>query len=81
MKLLTTLEDTLRREPNYVADDGHLKKWVIVNKAQNFDETLLALLLAEPDLKAHFFRSIAGALVFDQPLFVAFMEQKKLPQR
>lgn len=76
MKLLNTLEETLRREPNYVADDGHLKKWVIISKAQNFDETLLSLLLSHPDLKTHFFLPIAGSLVFNQPLFVAFMEQK-----
>ena len=76
MKLLNTLEETLRREPNYVADDGHLKKWVIISKAQNFDETLLTLLLSQPDVKAHFFLPVAGVLVFNQPLFVAFMEQK-----
>lgn len=54
MQLLNTLEETLRKESNYVSDDGHLKKWVVINKAQNYDETLLALLLGEPDLKSLF---------------------------
>ena len=38
MKLFETLEQQLKKEPNFVTDDGDLKKWVVLNKAQNFDE-------------------------------------------
>lgn len=44
MKLYKTLESQLKKEPNYVSDNGELKKWVVINKAQNFDEELIALL-------------------------------------
>ena len=30
MKLLETLEKTLKKEPNFITDNGELKKWVII---------------------------------------------------
>ena len=81
MKLYTTLEQHVKKEPNFVTDNGELKKWVVLNKAQNFDEELIALLLEEPTLKEKFFVEIAGATVFLQNLFIQFLEQKKLPER
>src|SRR5690606_9198358 len=76
MKLYTTLEQQLKKEPNFVTDNGELKKWVVLNKAQNFDEELIALLLQEPTLKEKFFKEIAGVTIFNQNLFVQFLEQK-----
>lgn len=76
MKLYTTLEQQLKKEPNFVTDNGELKKWVVLNKAQNFDEELIGLLLDNADLKEKFFISVKGTLVFNQDLFVQFLEQK-----
>src|SRR5690554_7316631 len=76
MKLYQTLEHQLKKEPNYVTDNGELKKWVVINKAQNFDEELIELLLANEELKTRFFKEIAGVTVFNQNLFVQFLEQK-----
>ena len=76
MKLYTTLEQQLKKEPNFVTDNGELKKWVVLNKAQNFDEELIGLLLDNADLKEKFFISVKGTLVFNQSLFVQFLEQK-----
>lgn len=76
MRIYHLLEQTLRKEPNYVSDDGHLKKWVVISKAQNFDEELLALLIDEPEIKAEFFKEIHQHWVFDQNRFVQFLEQK-----
>ena len=76
MKLYTTLEQQLKKEPNFVTDNGELKKWVVLNKAQNFDEELIGLLLDNADLKEKFFISVKGTLVFNQNLFVQFLEQK-----
>ncbi|WP_313100512.1 site-specific DNA-methyltransferase [Epilithonimonas sp.] len=76
MKLYTTLEQQLKKEPNYVTDNGELKKWVVLNKAQNFDEVLIGLLLDNEDLKEKFFVNVKGTLVFNQNLFVQFLEQK-----
>lgn len=76
MRIYHLLEQTLRKEPNYITDDGHLKKWVVISKAQNFDEELLALLIDEPELKAEFFKEIHQHWIFDQNRFVQFLEQK-----
>ena len=76
MKLYTTLEQQLKKEPNFVTDNGELKKWVVLNKAQNFDEELIGLLLDNTDLKEKFFVNVKGTLVFNQNFFVQFLEQK-----
>ncbi len=76
MKLYVTLETVLKTEPNFVTDEGELKKWVVISKAQNYDVDLIGLLLDEPELKAHFFIPVKDVLVFNQGLFVEFMEQK-----
>ncbi len=76
MKIYETLEAQLKKENDFVTDDGELKKWVVISKAQNADETLIALLLDSPELKDRFFKEIKGALVFRQSDFVRFLEQK-----
>ena len=76
MKLYETLEKQLKKEPNFVTDNGELKKWVVINKAQNYDAELIGLLLDDKELKAKFFLDIKGVLVFNQFLFVQFLEQK-----
>ena len=76
MKLYESLEKQLKKEPNYVTDNGELKKWVVINKAQNYDAELIGLLHDDKELKAKFFLDIKGVLVFNQSLFVQFLEQK-----
>lgn len=76
MKLYQALEQQLKKEPNFVTDNGELKKWVVINKAQNFDEELIELLLANDELKATFFKEIVGTTVFNQSFFIQFLEQK-----
>jgi len=76
MKLYENLEKQLKKEPNYVTDGGELKKWVVINKAQNYDAELIGLLLDDRELKTKFFLDIKGILVFNQSLFVQFLEQK-----
>lgn len=76
MKLYSELENLLKTEPNYITDDKELKKWVVINKAQNYDEELLSLLLENGEIKSRFFISIKDILVFNQALFIQFLEQK-----
>ncbi len=76
MKLYQTLKQALTKEQNYISDDGELKKWVIINKAQNCDAELISLLLDENDLKTEFFISVKDVLVFNQSFFIQFLEQK-----
>lgn len=77
MEIKEILENTLRKEPNLLSDKGEIKKWIVINKAQNYDETLLGLLLDEPRLKTLFFKEIKKAWVFNLNLFTAFIEQKE----
>ncbi len=76
MKLFESLKQQLKKEPNFVTDDGELKKWVVLNKAQNFDEELIGLLLDNADLKEKFFVKVKDTLVFNLNLFSQFLEQK-----
>lgn len=76
MKVYESLEKQLKKEPNYVTDNGELKKWVVINKAQNYDAELIGLLLDDKELKSKFFLAIKGILVFNQSLFIQFLEQK-----
>ncbi|MFN4285162.1 MAG: DNA methyltransferase [Lacibacter sp.] len=81
MKLYTTLEQQLKKEINFVTDNGELKKWVVLDKARNFDEELIELLLQNDTLKEKFFRTLRlptgeTVLLFDQNLFIEFLEQK-----
>lgn len=76
MQLYETLEAQLKQEPNFVTDDGELKKWVVVNKARNFDEELIGLLLDNQELKKKFFVEVKGTVVFNQNLFIQYLEHK-----
>lgn len=76
MKLYEALEKQLEKENNFVSDNGEVKKWVVLDKARNFDEGLIELLLDSRDLKQEFFKNIKGTLVFDLNRFVLFLEQK-----
>ncbi len=76
MKLYETLEKTLKKEPNFVTDFGEIKKWVIITKAQNHDVELISLLLEDEELKEKFFIKIKDVFVFNQALFLQFIEQK-----
>lgn len=76
MQLYETLAKHLKKEPNFITDEGELKKWVVINKARNFDEELIGLLLDNQVLKEKFFAEIKGTMVFNQNLFIQFLEQK-----
>jgi len=76
MKLFQKLERTLKKEPNFTSDDGKLKKWVIIHRAEKFDDELIKLLISEPELKNTFFKKIEDITIFNQQLFIRFLEQK-----
>lgn len=76
MKLYETLEQQLKKEPNFVTDNGELKKWVVIDRARDFDEELLELLLQNETIKEKFFVKVKDILVFKQNLFIEFLEQK-----
>lgn len=76
MKLFEILESQLKKNPNFISDNGELKKWVVLDNARNFDEELLELLIDNEEIKNYFFKEVKGTLIFNLNLFVQFLEQK-----
>lgn len=76
MKLYEILLTQLKKEPNYVSDNGDVKKWVVADKARNYDSELLTLLLENNDLRQTFFKEIQNATIFLLEKFLLFIEQK-----
>jgi adenine-specific DNA-methyltransferase len=76
MKLLEIIDKQLKKNPNFISDNGELKKWVVLDNARNFDEELLELLIDNEEIKNYFFKEVKGTLVFNLNLFVQFLEQK-----
>ena len=76
MKLYEILQNQLKNEPNFVSEKGEIKKWIVINKAQNFDSNLITLLIDSKELKANFFIKIKDVFVFNQTRFIDFLEQK-----
>ncbi len=76
MKVFEILESQLKQEQEFITDSGEIKKWVIINHAQNQNPRLIELLISDEVLRKKFFRDIRGHLVFDFNLFVSFIENK-----
>lgn len=76
MKFYETVINQLKKEPNFVTDNDELKKWVVINKAQNYDVGLIELLLDNKELKEKLFVDVKSTLVLNQNLFMQFLEQK-----
>jgi len=76
MSLYNTLVEQFKKDQKYINENGELKKWVIIQRAQNFDKELLDLLIQNDVLKKEFFVNIQGILIFKQNLFIDFLVQK-----
>jgi adenine-specific DNA-methyltransferase len=76
MKLYETLVGQLKHENNFVSDNGEVKKWVVADKARNYDAELLAILLENEDLRNTFFKDVNGTTIFLLEKFLLFIEQK-----
>jgi len=75
-RLNDLLMEQLKEEPNYVSDEGKVKKWVVAEEARNYSPTLITLLLKDEKLRETFFIDVAGAMVFKLESFLQFIEQK-----
>lgn len=71
------VEEVLKSNDKYVAEDGKLLKAVVYSDVMAMDEELLTLLLANERVKNTFFRNIKGTLVFDKQRFSWFLESKE----
>ncbi|MBG0755338.1 MULTISPECIES: DNA methyltransferase [Vibrio] len=75
LTILSALTNALQADDRLVID-GKLAKNKIVELALNLDPELLKLLLADEQLKKHFFKDIDGVLIFDKVAFQRFVNNK-----
>lgn len=75
-ELYLHLIEQLKSEPNYVTDDGKLKKWVVAESARSYSSNVISLLLKDSKLKNAFFVNVNGVEVFKLDKFLLFVEQK-----
>jgi adenine-specific DNA-methyltransferase len=77
LKLFNILDEELRKNNNFVSDNGDVKKWVVIGKAQDNDTELIQLLLNNKMLKGEFFNNYDNdVLIFNKHHFIHYLEQK-----
>lgn len=77
MEFLTQLEDLLKEDENFLAEDGQILKSKIYDAAMDMDEKLLDLLISDDVMKNHFFKEVNGILIFDKVKFTWVIESKE----
>ena len=75
-ELYLRLIEQLKCEPNFVSDDGELKKWVVAEAARAYSADVISLLLKDELLRNAFFVNVNGTEVFKLDKFLLFVEQK-----
>ena len=75
-ELYLHLIEQLKCEPNFVADNGELKKWVVAEAARAYSADVISLLLKDEVLRNAFFVNVNGTEVFKLDKFLLFVEQK-----
>lgn len=75
-ELYLRLIEQLKCEPNFVTDDGELKKWVVAESARAYSADVISLLLKDELLRGAFFVNVNGTEVFKLDKFLLFVEQK-----
>ena len=74
--LNNTLEEILKKDKKYVAEDGKILKAKIYEDSMNMDSNLIRLLANNERIKKSFFTNIDGILVFDKQKFAWFIDSK-----
>ncbi|MCY7007941.1 site-specific DNA-methyltransferase [Fusobacterium simiae] len=74
--LNSTLENILRKEEKYIAEDGKILKAKVYNDTMNMDSNLIKLLINNNKIREAFFIDIEGVLVFDKQKFAWFIDSK-----
>ena len=76
MKIYDELISALKEKNDLLDENDEIKKWVIMEKARNYDNELIGLLLRNERLKSEFFKKIDDATIFLQEKFCDFLELK-----
>ena len=75
-ELYLRLIEQLKCEPNFVSDNGELKKWVVAEAARAYSADVISLLFKDELLRNAFFVNVNGTEVFKLDKFLLFVEQK-----
>jgi len=75
-ELYTLLLNQLKKENDFIDDNGELKKWVVSDMARAYSPKVISILLADDVLKDKFFVDVNGTEVFKLDMFLRFLEQK-----
>lgn len=71
------LEEILKEDSRFLAEDGSLLKVRVREAADELDPALLRTLLNTPDLKEIFFADVDGVAVFDKAKFNWILETRE----
>jgi adenine-specific DNA-methyltransferase len=74
--LYADLETLLKEDASLVDEHGKLNKNVLITRAANLDEGLLARLISSDAIKRQFFTQVGETLVFDKGKFQEFIANK-----
>lgn len=74
--LYADLETLLKEDASLVDEHGKLNKNVLITRAANLDEGLLARLISSDTIRAQFFTQVGDTLVFDKAKFQEFIANK-----
>ncbi|QYR55258.1 DNA methyltransferase [Fusobacterium hwasookii] len=74
--LSNILEKVLRKNEEYIAEDGKILKAKVYNDTMNMDSNLIKLLINNNKIREVFFIDIEGVLVFDKQKFAWFIDSK-----
>lgn len=66
MKFYDVVEELIKQDERFVADNGTVLKNAVYEAAMNMDANLIKLLLSNEDTKTHFFKEVEGVMVFDK---------------
>ena len=66
MRFYDLVENILKKDERFVAENGSLLKNAVYEAAMNLDSNLIKALLINEETKARFFKNIDGVMVFDK---------------
>lgn len=83
--ILSLIHNHLKKIPSWVEENGELKKWVLIQKAQNQDKELIQILFQDPILRDRFFKTLQiqdskEIVIFNEKEFIQYIEQKNFTQ-
>lgn len=77
INVLTSVEELLKSNVEYLSEDGKLLKAKIYSDIMTMNSELISLLLTDSTIVEHFFVNVNNTLVFDKQKFAWLLESKE----